>query len=136
MTALREMVGKTVEHTIETFMAGARLEPSRFFIIDPARLEKHQGTTISIADEWRRTRLERYHPGSWKHTVIDLVAFEIFRPSEFYAEHKAVLAERHPHHQHLESGLANTLAELVRDGVLAKMGTGRYAPAISGVPFL
>lgn len=132
MEALQAMVAKTVEHTIETFMAGARIDPRRFFVFDPSKVEG-EASRFNPADEWRKATLERYREGSWKRTIIELMPFAVFRPSEFYAAHSAVLAERYPSHRHPESGLANTLAELLRDGVLAKVGTGLYAPAVNGV---
>jgi len=127
--ALRDIVTQTVDSVLKAFLSGARLGP-RIFSIDPAALGR---TSFSPENEWRKAMAIRYRPGSWKHSLIELAPFRPFRPAEILAENRAEFARRHPTHAHHESGIANTLAECVRDGVLVKVGPGLYGPAIDGI---
>jgi hypothetical protein len=107
----------------ELFLAGVRLGPD-------AR-STPAGTTFAT---WRRQTLARLTPGTWKHSVADLIPGPRFRPYEIYTKCKDELQRRHPEHNNLSVGTHNALAELVRERAVAKLEGSTYAPAFDGVP--
>ena len=69
-------------------------------------------------------------------SLIQVIPFRRFRPSEIVSEHGAKLAEWHPTHNHITSAVANVLSWLLRDGVIVKVGTGVYVPSVAGTPLI
>lgn len=88
------------------------------------------GTTFAA---WRGETLAALIPGTWKHSVADLIPGPRFRPFEIYTKQRDELQRRHENHNNLNVGTHNALADLVRDGVVVKIDDGLYAPAFAGV---
>jgi hypothetical protein len=87
------------------------------------------GAAATPLERWRADSLRRYKPDRWKHTMLELVPRMTFRPSEISTDRRDELARRHPDHNNPSVGTHNALADLIADGVLVKLETGRYAAA-------
>lgn len=92
------------------------------------------GVGVEEAPEatWRKAASLRYASGTWKRSLTDVIPFARFRPSEIVREFGERLKSEHPTHHHIESAVANVLKWLCQDGVIVKIETGIYAPAIDG----
>ncbi len=129
-SSLRPLIADAVEGALKAFFLGVTAQQRGI------TLEPNSGiitvADIDPADAWRKAALARYPNGTWKSSIIKIIPFARFRPNQLVHDHQKQLKAWHPTHNHITSAVANVLSWLVSDGVIAKLGTGLYAPAIDG----
>jgi hypothetical protein len=108
------------------FLAAAALDPRGVFI-------SSQQQPVDAEEAWRTAALRRYSPGTWKHTILEMIPWRVFAPADVHRPNRKVLLKRYPRHTEPETGTNVTINELVRDRVLVKVGRAQYAPAVNGV---
>jgi hypothetical protein len=128
--ALRPVITDAVEAALRAYFLGLNAREQALLAGPEQNLESR---SYDPQVEWRQSNLSRYSEGTWKHSLIQVLPFRQFRPTEIVAEHGATLKEWHPSHNHITSAVANVLAWLLKDGVIAKVSTGVYVPAVNGV---
>jgi hypothetical protein len=84
-------------------------------------------------ESWRLGLLNRFEEGSWKRSVVLLVAHSPFRAPDIYKTRREELLAFHPNHRRLCIATHNTLMAMQRDGSIVKLAK-HFAAAIDGVP--
>jgi hypothetical protein len=116
---LNEIEARAASGAREAFLRGLQHGP----------IELPEARVVKSLEDWRRAVLARYPERSWKQAVVSLIPSPRFRPSDIYTGRRVELGALREGAKSLNVGTHNALEALIADGVVAKLGDGRYAPA-------